>query len=170
MTSIMGEFVELRPQATPGNLTRKNTAALRNLRCNDDIIIKPVDKGIAIVIWGKSDYIAEASRQLLDPITYQQDNEDKTNQCNEDVRSFVCNGWAQGIINQETCEYLIVKKPSLGRFYLLPKIHKNKTPCPRRPIVSGSGSCTEGISCYVDKCLKGFIEKVPAHLHDTIHF
>uniref|UniRef100_H3ANX9 Uncharacterized protein n=1 Tax=Latimeria chalumnae TaxID=7897 RepID=H3ANX9_LATCH len=170
MTSIMGEFVELRPWATPGNLTRRNIAALRDFRCNDDIIIKPVDKGGAIVIWGKSDYIAEASRQLLDPITYQQDNEDKTNQYNEDVHSFVCNGWAQGIINQETCEHLIVKKPSLGRFYLLPKIHTNKMPCPGRPILSVSGSCTEGISHYVDKCLKGFVKEVPAHLRDTIHF
>uniref|UniRef100_H3ALT3 Uncharacterized protein n=1 Tax=Latimeria chalumnae TaxID=7897 RepID=H3ALT3_LATCH len=169
-TSILNEFVELTPCVTPGNVSRGGMAALRDFRCNNDIVIKSADKGSAIVVWGKSDYIVEANKQLLDSSTYRKDDEDKIKQYNEDTCSFVFYGWTQGIINQETCESMIIKEPSPGRLHLLSKIHKDKTRCPRRPIVSGSGSCMEGISRHMDMCLKGIIAAVPAHLRDTFHF
>jgi hypothetical protein len=40
--------------------------ALQNLRYNEDIIIKPADKGSAVVDIDKSAYIREAERQLSD--------------------------------------------------------------------------------------------------------
>jgi hypothetical protein len=40
--------------------------ALQNLRSNEDIIIKPADKGSAVVVMDKSAYIREAERQLSD--------------------------------------------------------------------------------------------------------
>uniref|UniRef100_H3ADA7 Uncharacterized protein n=1 Tax=Latimeria chalumnae TaxID=7897 RepID=H3ADA7_LATCH len=170
MSAIMKLFSELRPSVTPGNLTSENISSLMDLRQNDEIIIKPADKGGAIVIWGRMDYIAEAKRQLGDGSTYKVDNVDRTEQYCEDIHVFVCNAWAQGTISQETCEHQIPKEVPHGRFYILSKTHKNKTRCPGRPIVSGSGSCTEGISCFVDDCLKEIATGVPAHLHDTIHF
>uniref|UniRef100_H3B490 Uncharacterized protein n=1 Tax=Latimeria chalumnae TaxID=7897 RepID=H3B490_LATCH len=170
MSAIMKEFSELRPSVTSGNLTRKNISSLIDFRHNDEIIIKPTDKGGAVVIWGKTDYIAAANRQLGDGSTYKVDNVVRTEQYCEDIHVFVCDAWAQGTISQETCERLIPKELSLGRCYLLPKIHKNKTHCPGRPIVSGNGSYTEGISRFVDDCLKEIATGVPTHLRDTIHF
>jgi hypothetical protein len=38
--------------------------ALQNLRSNEDIIIKPADKGSAVVVMDKSAYIQEAERFL----------------------------------------------------------------------------------------------------------
>ena len=35
-------------------------------------------------------------------------------------------------------EYLIVKRPQLGRFYLLTKIHKHKTNVPVPPVISNN--------------------------------
>ena len=56
------------------------------------------------------------------------------------------------IRDDETKDYLMVSedvKP--GRFYLLPKIHKQGCPC--RPVISGCGTPTENISAFVDqKC------------------
>lgn len=43
-------------------------------------------------------------------------------------------------------------KPTLAKFYLLAKVHKS--PLKSRPIVSVSGSITEGIGCWVDKELQ----------------
>lgn len=37
---------------------------------NRSIIIKPVDKGLCIVVWDRMDYMAEAEKQLSDSIMY----------------------------------------------------------------------------------------------------
>jgi hypothetical protein len=47
------------------NLTPVERTALRNLRSNEDIVIKPADKGSAVVVMDKSAYIREAERQLM---------------------------------------------------------------------------------------------------------
>eukprot|EP00061_Rhincodon_typus_P003129 g19360.t1 len=45
-------------------------AALRSLRSNSNLTIKPVDKGAAVVVWRTDLYIAEARRQLSDTSSY----------------------------------------------------------------------------------------------------
>ena len=37
--------------------------AIHNLKTDNDLIVKPADKGGAIVIWPKDAYLAEAYRQ-----------------------------------------------------------------------------------------------------------
>ena len=49
---------------TPDNLDRQDRTALKTLKQNKDIIIKPADKGAAIVVMDKTDYVGEADRQL----------------------------------------------------------------------------------------------------------
>ena len=46
------------------NISVKERKAIKNLRQNNNIIIKPADKGGAIVILNKEDYIKEGERQL----------------------------------------------------------------------------------------------------------
>ena len=46
------------------NLTKEEKEAIDSLSKDDSIVIKPGDKGSAIVIWNKDDYIQEAKRQL----------------------------------------------------------------------------------------------------------
>ena len=48
------------------NLTREERNALYNLRDDPTIIIKGVDKGSAVVVWVKEDYLEEAYKQLED--------------------------------------------------------------------------------------------------------
>ena len=45
-------------------------------------------------------------------------------------------------------EYLLVKRPQSGRFYLLPKIYKGKTNVPGRPVISNNQTATENISSF----------------------
>ena len=45
--------------------------------------------------------------------------------------------------------YLLVKNPQLGRFYLLPKIHKRINNAPGQPVISNNGTSTENISSYL---------------------
>jgi reverse gyrase len=45
------------------NLTQAERSALRDIQERDDIIIKPADKGSAVVVMDKTTYIQEAERQ-----------------------------------------------------------------------------------------------------------
>ena len=52
------------------NINREEQKALENLRNYDDINIKQVDKGSAMVILDRDKYVAEAMRQLHDSEVY----------------------------------------------------------------------------------------------------
>ena len=53
------------------NLTPDEYAALINLQKRDDIVIKPADKGGAVVVWDRKLYIEEAYKQLDNSRNYQ---------------------------------------------------------------------------------------------------
>ena len=55
---------------TPDNLDREERTAIQTLKQNKDIIIKPADKGEAIVVMDKTDYLGEAERQLANQVHY----------------------------------------------------------------------------------------------------
>ena len=54
------------------NLTREEKKALKSLKDDVDIIIKEADKGSAVVVWDREDYLQEASKQLGDSDTYEE--------------------------------------------------------------------------------------------------
>ena len=64
-------------------------------------------------------------------------------------------------------DYLIMKKPQLSRFYLLPKIHKRRSNVPGRPVISNKATATESISLFLDFHLKTIIPTIPHILEDT---
>ena len=65
---------------------------------------------------------------------------------------------------------MLAKNPQLGRFYLLPKIHKRMTNVPGQTVTSSNGTSTENISSYLDYHLKSLIPNVRYILEDTIDF
>ena len=52
------------PQNKYNNLTREERSALYNLKNEKNIVIKSADKGSAVVVWDRDDYIKEAEKQL----------------------------------------------------------------------------------------------------------
>ena len=62
-----------------------------------------------------------------------------------------------------------MNKPKLGRFYLLPKIHKRLHNVPGRPVISNSGFFTENIS-GLEYHLKPLSQKVKSFIKDTNDF
>ena len=73
-------------------------------------------------------------------------------------------------IDKKIMNYLTVKKAQLGRFYLLPKIHKWTMNVPGRPVISNNGTATERISSFLDFHLKNIIPTIPHVLEDTQDF
>ena len=48
------------------NLSKDEWDAMYNLKDDKSIIIKGGDKGVAVIVWDREDYIKEASKQLED--------------------------------------------------------------------------------------------------------
>ena len=73
-------------------------------------------------------------------------------------------------INNKVRDYLLKKKPRMGRFYLLPKIHKRTSNVPGCPVISNNGTATESISAFLDFHLKNIVSTIPHILEDTRNF
>eukprot|EP00061_Rhincodon_typus_P016715 g45073.t1 len=112
------------------NITQAQRNAIRALKINCNIVIKPADKGGAIVIQNRMDYCKEVYRQLNNQKHYRQLFADLTKehtlQLNRLIKTFVP-------VLQITLHILIPRTSRIGDFYCLPKIHKANTP--GRPIV-----------------------------------
>ena len=134
------------------NITRQQRDAIKALQSNKDIIIKPADKGGAMVILNKEDYIREGLRQLSDANFYLKTNTDLSSK--HQVDDMVTNEE----IDKSCADYLCSPEFRTSKFYMLPKIHKRLDNPPGRPIVSGNGCPTERISQFVDFFLKPIVQ------------
>jgi peptide-methionine (R)-S-oxide reductase len=144
--------------------------ALKELSSNTEIVIKPADKGSAVVIQNRDDYITEGLRQLSDPKFYKQMSEDLTLTHNETVMITIQRLVNKNELAEETGDYLYIKAPRTPKFYMLPKIHKNKLPPPGRPIISANDCPTERISALVDHILRPYVVRITSYVKDTTHF
>ena len=162
-----------RPQVTPPrrrNISPAEEKAILDLKNDTSIVIKPADKGSAIVILDRATYLNEGYTQLSDTSYYEKLDEDPTQLFYKQVRDAVEDMYQNGEIDESVKFYLISEKVKTARFYLLPKIHKNKIPPPCRPVVSGNQSPTERISQFVDHFLQPCSVKIRSYLKDTNHF
>ena len=132
------------------NLTKEEREALKILQNDTSIIIKSADKGSGVVVWDREDYLKEAESQLSDESVYQKIDSDpksailmKISECINKIRD-------RQEMDPDTLEFFDVDNPKLGRFYLLPKIHKRLKKVPGRPVISNAGYYTENISAFLD--------------------
>ena len=72
------------------------------------------------------------------------------------------------MIDDETAKYLKENSAKPGRFYTIPKIHKQGHP--GRSIVSSDSHPTERISQFVGHHLQPLVTKLPSYIKDTTHF
>ena len=71
------------------NLTPKERSALKHLRQRTNVIINPADKGSAVVVLSKEDYIKEANRQLNESVYYRKLPADPKSQYTMEVKQCV---------------------------------------------------------------------------------
>ena len=132
------------------NISVAEREALGNLKRYRDIVIKEADKGSAVVIWGREDYCKEVFDQLRDSDVYERILNDLLDQVSSLVAQSLDLLMKEGHINEKNRKYLLNPRPRLGRFYLLPKIHKTLEKVPGRPIISNCGTATERTSEVLD--------------------
>ena len=153
---------------TTPNITKNEYHAIKSLKENKDIIIRPADKGGKIVLWGRREYLNEANRQLNNKCHYIPLKKDLTLIIAKEVNEYIEELKNKMIIKNETADYLKCKNPRTPVFYMLPKIHKKDNS--GRPIVSQTNGPTEKISQFLDHFLKPIAAKTDSYLKDTSDF
>lgn len=160
------------------NLTEDEIQALTELKHNKHIVIKPADKGSAVVILSRDQYIFEAMRQLQDTNYYRKLDSPIYLHTVPMVQHVIDRLYNKKFINIRQKQYLKGEvEPRIRRFYILPKIHKDpdkwtipfKIPA-GRPIVSDCGSETYATAEYIDHFLNPLSTKHPSYIKDTYHF
>ena len=160
------------------NLSKDEMTALKDLKQNPEIVIKPADKGSATVVMDKANYIAEGYRQLLDTKYYQKLDEpifpetaNKINEIFDDLEN------QKFITSKQKLHLSAPENPRPRQFYMLPKIHKpmHKWPVPGkmppgRPIISDCDSESYKASDYIDHFLKPLASKHASYIKDTTDF
>ena len=162
----------------PSNLSKQEKSAIKSLKQDKNIIIKPADKGNATVIMDKSEYIKEANRQLSNTLHYKKLSQPVFPQITNRVNEILVKLQKKKHLNKKQVKYLSVPaNPRNRQLYLTPKIHKdptkwpvpNKMP-PGRPIVSDCGSDTYKVAEYIDHHLAPLAIRHPSYIKDTPDF
>ena len=157
------------------NLNREEYLTMRSLQNDRSVIIKPANKGSAVVVWDRQDYLKEAERQLSDRRIYKEvkvtekdlvDLVDKSNKIFADLER-------RNIIQEKEKNYFkfnFKKATNVGKFYLLPKIHKSLSKVPGRPVISNCGMPTEKISEYLDHHLQPLMKQGESYIKNSGDF
>lgn len=151
------------------NLSPSEIQALDSLIHTSDVIIKSADKGGGIVLLNKADYIKEANRLLSNKTTYRKLKKDPTIDFTIEVNVIVKSALERGVINKTEASFFTKSFYQTPYFYYLPKVHKNLTSPPGRPIVAAMDSVTTGFSQYIDQFLQPIVQQLPSYIRDGTH-
>ena len=148
MNSLVEELLKIEiPKDKYNNVTSKERQALCDLKNDKNIVIKGSDKGSAVVVWDREDYIKETEKQLGDSDVFEEVPDypepliSSIHRTIEKIRKI-------GDLKKETIKYFEVKDPKFTRFYLLLKIHKRLNNVPGGPVTSSCGCYTENICTF----------------------
>ena len=150
LDAVEHDLFNVTPAPVCDNLTTRESHALRRLSRRNDIVIKSADKGSVTVVMYRNWYIDECLRQINDL------DKDITTDIQKRIQMYVQRMHRDQIIDDHTERFLLQTDPKPGRFYILPKIHKQGNP--GRPIVSSNSHPTERISQFVDYHLKPLVQ------------
>ena len=112
------------------NLPRDERQALSSLQNRSDIIIKPADKGSAVVVMDRKQYIDEALRHLDNQSHYALLDSDPTCDFSQQIQSTLDDMKEREHLSEKAHKFLSPSNAKPARFYLLPKIHKPGNPGP----------------------------------------
>ena len=139
------------------------------------IVIFEADKGGAVVVMNKDDCISEAQKQLNlvdadNNRVYSELNFYCTQKFVKQVRDGIQKAVLNNVIDDELAKMLVVDDAKPGNIYFSPKIHKNMTPPPGRPICNTINTPTMNLSKWVDIQLQPLVKKLPSYIKDSSHF
>ena len=173
-------------RATAHNLIRQSTLfyntdaatilrILNLLRQDTNLIIKPADKNLGLVLMTPSDYETMCFQHLLDATTYREIDSAFFNfrliyarlrQILADTNNLYKEGQQRRQLSKLALALLQLEDSKLLRlapFYCLPKVHKSPSPpYPGRPIASAPSTATYHASIYLNRLLLPLLRRHPS--------
>ena len=141
------------------NISDDELNALKSLKRNSQIIISKADKGNAIVIMNKADYIERIESILAGPqfapLPSSTSLEKKEKEMNRIIRDL----YNSQLIDKSLFWKLHSTSSSLSVLYGQPKVHK--VAYPLRPIISSIGSYNYNLSKYLTKVIQNHKTETP---------
>ena len=128
-----------------------------------------------MVVWDRSDYRHEASRQLQDQNIYENAkfNENILTDLAAKSNKIFKRLCSHKLISEKELKcfaYNFKKATNLGKLYFLPKMHKHLSAAPGRPVISNWGTPTEKVSEYLDYFLKPIMQDSWSYIKDSGDF
>ena len=137
------------------NLKKEEMKALKQLRLERNQMVLTADKGVAMVVMNRHDYIKKARALLDDTNTYKPITSDPTTKLKNKLVNILKMIKGEGNIDENTYKRVYPTGVSAPKFYGLPKIDKEDVPL--RPIVSSIGSVTYGVAKERSRILKSLV-------------
>ena len=149
------------------NISKEELKALKELKLDNNRLILTADKGVALVVIDKDEYIKKAE-DLLKEKTYKKIAEDPTVKQKNKLINILRNIKTEGGLKEEVYRRLYPTGAGSPKFYGLPKIHESGIPL--RPIISGIGTVTYNTAKEIARILKPLVGLSNHHVHNTRDF
>ncbi|XP_052212044.1 uncharacterized protein LOC127831095 [Dreissena polymorpha] len=150
------------------NMSKSEEYALKELLNDDEIVIRPADKGSGIVVMDSTDYIQKLKGEISDSDTYAEVTDDKTKSVQNKVKKVVDNLYKKGSIDSDLRQYMTGNDGTSGKLQGNPKLHKPGMPL--RTIVNGRSHPTEKMAEIVEDQLRSHVTSLPSFVRDTMDF
>ena len=146
------------------NITKSEHLALENLRKDKDHIIVTADKGVALAVMDKTEYITKHENLLQDNSLYQHLSRDTSPTTHKELVKNLQDYKNNNFICKTEYTQLRPHGPNspATRFYGLPKIHKNNMPM--HIIVSACGTATYNTAKFITKILQNYCGKTSSFI------
>ena len=149
---------------TKSNTTEEERIGLKELKMNENVIVKPSDKCRGLVILDKSSYVEKVKNILENETNYEKLPNNPTAKIEAKTKQ-VFKHTCKDKLPESLMKELTPTNSRTPVFYGLPKNHKADVPL--RPIVSTCGGPTEKTSWLLERILNQLLDKIPAHLRNT---
>ena len=183
---VQSDLFTLEGKKVYSNISPSEKSALNELieqQKSGKIVIQRSDKGGAITILNRADYVQSVQTEhLSSKITkedgtclpvYRQIDPVMVKVHYGIIKDSIQTAKESGIISQKLADQLLPDQPAEARAYAMPKAHKDvpegKNLPPTRLVISGCGSNTENISHYVNHHSKHIPEQLDSYIQDTPH-
>ena len=147
------------------NLTKLERSALKELKADNDRVIRIQDKGSRFVIMDKNDYITKMDGQLNNPLHYQRLEQDPTNFHLDKVKTWASKWLGKRQIPEDIATWVVNEEAKAGTAFGNVKTHKKDNPV--RLITSCCGTAIENLSAFTEFYLKPLASGLPSFVRDT---
>lgn len=121
------------------------------------------------MIRSKEQYHKSMMNMLNDVNTYTKLLSNPMFRCRKALEQVVHLGTKKSILSKKEARFLVPDSCLTPIIYSQPKVHKNGTDPPPRPIVNGIDSLTSRLGEYIDFFLQPVVQSMKAYLRDTKH-